>query len=310
MTVEKSAGVPWSCRWARLGGSVRSGRTLDSPAVFWSCRSRDLSAPPLFTQEACQACARWEPAPRRVDLGAFGDVSDEAGYEGSGVLSVRLYRRGEPIVKEDTASQVLHTITRGAAKTFKSTPAGRTIGIEISGPGSPLLPGAVVDGSPLPASAVAVEPTVCVIARREDLVGLLERQPSLARELLLEVNTRLMTLMTRAAELAGCRIEARLARVLLALADKLGQTEGSTIVVNLPLSRQDLADLAATTIETCIRVMSRWDREGLVRRERRGFVLHDPEALERLAGGRSRRPETRALSAAIEGGGVRPLAGV
>src|SRR3990170_4373358 len=107
MTLEKSSGVPWTCRWARLGGSVRSGCTLDSPAVFWSCRSRDLSAPPLFTQEGCQACARWEPAPRRVDLGAFGDVSDEAGYEGNGVLSVRLYRRGEPIVKEDTAAQGL-----------------------------------------------------------------------------------------------------------------------------------------------------------------------------------------------------------
>jgi CRP/FNR family transcriptional regulator len=50
----------------------------------------------------------------------------------------------------------------------------------------------------------------------------------------------------------------------------------------MPLSRQELADLTGTTIETCIRIMSRWSKEGVVTTEREGFVVSDPAALERL----------------------------
>ena len=53
----------------------------------------------------------------------------------------------------------------------------------------------------------------------------------------------------------------------------------------MALSRQDLADLTGTTIETCIRLMSRWGKEGVVATEKEGFRLLDREALERLVGG-------------------------
>ena len=83
--MEKPAGVPWSCRWARLGGSVRSGRTLDSPAVFWSCKSRELSAPPLFTQEAYDAIqkigAGGEPPPTSSPEVDAQKALDDAGFK-------------------------------------------------------------------------------------------------------------------------------------------------------------------------------------------------------------------------------------
>jgi CRP/FNR family transcriptional regulator len=51
------------------------------------------------------------------------------------------------------------------------------------------------------------------------------------------------------------------------------------------LSRQELADLTGTTIETCIRLMSRWGKEGVLETERDGFVLIDRSALEALTQG-------------------------
>jgi CRP/FNR family transcriptional regulator len=51
----------------------------------------------------------------------------------------------------------------------------------------------------------------------------------------------------------------------------------------MSLSRQDLADLTGTTIETCIRIMSRWGKDGLVATEKSGFVMKDRPALEKLA---------------------------
>lgn len=53
--------------------------------------------------------------------------------------------------------------------------------------------------------------------------------------------------------------------------------------IPMALSRQDLADLTGTTIETCIRVMSRWGKEGTVRTEKDGFVVLDRAALGKIA---------------------------
>jgi CRP-like cAMP-binding protein len=53
----------------------------------------------------------------------------------------------------------------------------------------------------------------------------------------------------------------------------------------MPLSRQELADLTGTTIETCIRIMSRWGKAGIVSTERDGFVVRDPAQLTRLVEG-------------------------
>jgi len=55
------------------------------------------------------------------------------------------------------------------------------------------------------------------------------------------------------------------------------------VFIPTPLSRQDLADLTATTVETCIRIMSRWGKAGIVRTEKDGFVVLDPKVLDTLS---------------------------
>ena len=67
----------------------------------------------------------------------------------------------------------------------------------------------------------------------------------------------LVELTTRLTELSGGRIEARLARFLLKLTDDMGQKRGDGIFIPLALSRQEIADMIGTTIETSIRIMSR-----------------------------------------------------
>jgi CRP/FNR family transcriptional regulator len=85
------------------------------------------------------------------------------------------------------------------------------------------------------------------------------------------------------AELTGGRIENRFARLFLKLADQLGKPERGGIFIGLPLSRQELADMTGTTIETSIRIMSRWGKDEVLRTEKDGFVLVDRDALELLA---------------------------
>jgi CRP/FNR family transcriptional regulator len=114
---------------------------------------------------------------------------------------------------------------------------------------------------------------------------LLEEHPSLVRGLMAGLTVRLGELTNRLAELSGGRIEPRFARLFLKLAGEMGRTERGGTFVPLALSRQELADLTGTTIETCIRIMSRWSKDHVVLTEKDGFIVLDRAALESLAAG-------------------------
>jgi len=198
------------------------------------------------------------------------------------VSRVKPYAKGETIFSEGDAADVFFTIVRGRVKVFKMTPAGKDLILEIFGAGDPLGAVAVYEDRPYPASALALEDTLCLLIRRQDFFALLERHPTLVRSLLLGLTRRLVELTNRLAELTGGRVEPRVARLFLKLADQMGQPSTEGTFIPLPLSRQELADLTGTTIETCIRIMSRWGKDGVVRTEKDGFLVTDRAALEKL----------------------------
>ena len=152
----------------------------------------------------------------------------------------------------------------------------------IVGAGDPIGAVAVYEGRPFPASAVALEAMTYLTIDRTAFFALLEDNPTLVRGLLAGLTRRLVELTTRLSELAGGRVEQRLARFFLKLGAEVGQPGADGVFIPLRLSRQELADLTGTTIETAIRIMSRWGKQRIVRTDATGFVLLKPAALERL----------------------------
>jgi CRP/FNR family transcriptional regulator len=169
-------------------------------------------------------------------------------------------------------------------KVVKSIPSGKEVILEIFGAGDPV--GAVVayEARPYPATAIAIERTSCLLVRRGPFFGLLERHPTLVRGFLLGMTQRIVELTRRIPEVAGGRVETRFAHLFLKLADKMGRPGPEGTFIPMALSRQDLADLTGTTIETCIRVMSRWGKEGIVETRDDDFLVRDPSALREIAG--------------------------
>jgi CRP/FNR family transcriptional regulator len=193
------------------------------------------------------------------------------------------YPRGATIFAEGDPSDSFYVVTSGRVKVFKSTPAGKDVILEIFSAGDPLGAVAVYEGLPFPASAVAIEPTMCVLIPRADFFRLLEQHPSLVRGLLLGLTQRLVELTTRLTDLTGGRVEPRFARLFLKMADENGRAVPGGTFVGVALSRQELADLTGTTIETAIRIMSRWGKQDVVRTEKDGFLVVNREALETIA---------------------------
>ena len=197
--------------------------------------------------------------------------------------SLRTYRKGETIFEQDAPADAFYTIASGRVKIFKMLPTGKDMILEVFGAGDPLGALAAYDGRPFPASAVALEDTTCVVIPREDFFALLEANPSLVRGLMLGMTIRLVELTNRIAELSGTRIEPRFARLFLKLASDMGRRERGGVFIPLLLSRQELADMTGTTIETAIRIMSRWGKQDIVRTEKDGFIVVDPAKLEDVA---------------------------
>jgi CRP-like cAMP-binding protein len=201
------------------------------------------------------------------------------------VARVQEFARGESIFEQDSPSDAFYAIASGRVKIFKMMPNGKDVILEVFGPGDPLGAVAAYMDRPFPASASALEDTVCVIIPRPAFFRILETQPSLVRGLLLGLTLRLVELTNRLAELTGGRIEPRFARLFLKLASEMGRGERGGTYIPLTLSRQELADLTGTTIETCIRIMSRWNKDDVVRTEKDGFVVLDAAELENIAAG-------------------------
>jgi CRP-like cAMP-binding protein len=215
----------------------------------------------------------------------YRGLSDDDRRRLAEVALVKSWDRGETIFREGDPSDFLLTVVSGRVKVVKLQPSGKEVILEIFGPGDPV--GAVVayEGRPFPASAMALDRTTCLLVRRGPFFGLLERHPSLVRGLLSAFTRRIMELAQRIPEVAGARVETRFAHLFLKLADRMGRPREGAVFIPMVLSRQELADLTGTTIETCIRLMSRWGKDGVIKTEKDGFLLGDRSALEELTRG-------------------------
>ena len=205
----------------------------------------------------------------------FSRLSSDDRRKIAEVATVGRFERGDIIFEQESPSDALYAIASGRVKIFKMMPNGKDVILEVFGPGDPLGAVAAYVGRPFPASAAALEDTTCVVIPKVEFFRLLEQHPSLVRGLLLGFTTRIVELTNRLAEMTGGRIEPRFARLFLKLADQMGRSERGGTFIPLSLSRQELADMTGTTIETCIRIMSRWGKDDVVHTDKDGFVVLD-----------------------------------
>ena len=198
-------------------------------------------------------------------------------------VTIRRYERGAVIFEQESVADTFYTVTAGMVKVYRLLPTGKQLTLQVFGPGAPIGALAVYDGRPFPATAAALTDVACLLIPRPVFFRLLEEHPSLVRGLLHGLTGRVIELLNRVTELSGRRIEPRFARLFLKLADQIGRPERGGTFVPITLSRQELADMTGTRIETCIRIMSRWGKQGWLRTEKDGFVLLDRARVEQSA---------------------------
>lgn len=198
----------------------------------------------------------------------------------SAICRVRVYEKGERVFAEGEEPLHLSFVIIGSIKIVKEA-QGRDIIVGIFGPGETFGAVAVFERTPYPASAVALEPSTILEVPEREFFALLTKHPEIVRRLLEGLMVRQLELTRRIADMSGS-VEYRAARLFSTLVERLGVPRGEGVFIPLSLSRQEIADLIGTTIETAIRLMSRWGKEDLVATKKDGFFVKRPAALKKL----------------------------
>ena len=193
------------------------------------------------------------------------------------------YRAREYVFKEGDPATMFCVLRTGRVKIFRHSRGGKEVVLELLGPGELFGGVAVIERRPYPASAQTTEPSGVVKIPQDRIITLSERHPSIVREMALMIGRRLRSAHDSVRSLASDPVEARLAATVLRLADREGVRDRHGVTLPYHLTRQSLADMAGTTVETTIRVLSRWLRDGLVREQRDRLVVASVDALRRLA---------------------------
>ncbi len=201
------------------------------------------------------------------------------------VTQTARHRSREFIFEEGDASLWLYVVKTGRVKILKHSRAGKDVVLELLGPGEIFGGVAVLEKRPYPAAAQAMETAEVLKIPRDALLALAERHPSIVREMALMISQRLRAAHESVKSLAVEPVESRLATALMRLADREGRPSRAGVELPYHLTRQSLADMAGTTVETTIRVMSRWIKEGLVADDSGRLVLKKPQALRAMAQG-------------------------
>jgi CRP-like cAMP-binding protein len=196
---------------------------------------------------------------------------------------VRTFAAGEILYHQDDTMDALMLVARGRVRLFQLTPEGHQVILHLAGPGEAvgLLP--ALTGTPVSASAQAIEAVELWAWQGRDFRALMRRFPDLSFNAIAILGERIHLYQDRIRELTTERVERRLARTLLRLVKQLGKRTSEGILIDLPLSRQHLAEMSGTTLYSASRILRAWEEREIVRSRREQVIILSPHRLVAIA---------------------------
>lgn len=181
----------------------------------------------------------------------------------------------------------IYILLDGQIKVVQLTPDGQQVVMRMVNPIELFGCIAALTGGEYPASAQATKPCLALSLHKDEMHRQMGRFPRMAMNAFQIMVRRTHELQDRYRELATETVERRLAHTLRRLQSQSGVVAPTGgIRLDMPLSRQDLAEMIGSTLYTVSRVLSGWEARGLVEAGREKLLLVDPETLEAIAEGR------------------------
>lgn len=187
--------------------------------------------------------------------------------------------KGSVIWTDGSQTDYFGLVGSGFVKMVKSSAAGTEMTLELMGPGQIFGLLGVIAGMGCPLTAYGLTQTTYLKIPKLDFMDVFDRNVAMKDELLKRTALRMHQKLDFMTKLSSGSAEERLAAALLVLADSYGEHIDESIRLNVPLTRQALAEIAGLTTETTIRVLSRWAQEGLVKTDQHIITISRPDSL-------------------------------
>ncbi len=190
--------------------------------------------------------------------------------------------RREPIWVRGSEVDFFGLVATGFVKMVRTTAQGIDLTLEIMGPGQIFGLLGTLEGDGCPLMAYGLTNTVYLRIPKRVFQPIYDNSHALKDRLVRRGAIRLHQKLDFMARLSTGRADERIAAILFTLAESFGDLAGKEIRLTVPLTRQDIGEMAGTTTETTIRVLSKWSKAGIVQTDHQIITILNPEALESI----------------------------
>jgi CRP-like cAMP-binding protein len=180
----------------------------------------------------------------------------------------------------------LYVLTSGQTKLLQTSASGQQVNLRVIYPWQMFgALGAVRTEATYPASAQTLEDSTALAIKSEFLHEMITTRPYLSFDLMNLMTAYIQEMQSRYRELATERVEQRVANALIRLAGQAGIKSSKEAGIELSFSRQEVAEMTGSTLYTVSRLLSEWERQGIIETGRERIMILKPHDLVRIANG-------------------------
>ena len=190
---------------------------------------------------------------------------------------------GEFFFLQGDPAERMYVLLQGRVKLTQVGPDGQQALIRVITPVSLFALVAMTTSENYLVTAQAAEDCQAFYWTHQEMMDFLVQVPQMAMNAMRIMAENLQEIQERFRQVTTQRVEQRLAHTLIRLAAQAGKKVEQGILIDLPLTRQDLAEMSGTTLYTASRILSQWERQGLVIAGREQVILCNPHGLATVA---------------------------
>jgi CRP/FNR family transcriptional regulator len=213
----------------------------------------------------------------------FGGLPEPQLNEFCGLKLTSRYRKQQRIFYEGEPNLGISIVCSGKVKLSRSSPSGKTQILNIVGPCGLLEEKDLFLSDRHAVSAEALEDSTVCFVKKDQFLAFLGANPSVALGIIQHLSQELARSEDRSFALTSLDVKRRLAALLLELADRHGATVPEGRVIDVPLTRENLAEMIGATPESVIRVLSAFRKIGVLKDHAKQIVILRPDHLKGLA---------------------------
>ncbi|MBI5665311.1 MAG: Crp/Fnr family transcriptional regulator [Nitrospirae bacterium] len=216
-----------------------------------------------------------------MNIPLFHNLPEQSLKMLQGIFTEKEFIKGENIFSEGSESSGFYIIMRGRVKVYKLSPEGKEQILHIVGPKELLGAVSAFAGTPYPAHADAMEKTIALFFPRKDFMALVRKDPSVVMNMMANLAMRLQHFTRMIEDLSLKEVPGRLAAYFLYLCERKGCSD----IVEMDISKGQLASLLGTIPETLSRILRRLSEQGVLEVSGRRIRLINKKALQDIISG-------------------------